>query len=177
MKNPSTRFCLLVPFLAATLMSCTLITNFDDPGDGGDDERYSLEANVEDPVGVVLKNDRDAIITLSLLDTLPKRDDDGSVLEQILSSAITLTLENQSSGATVDLTQGTLVQDVPDQPGEYRITTTTDRDQITVEFFNQIQDGRSLGENGNYEAVVEIMENDYLETETFTRDVTVTKQQ
>ena len=95
------------------------------------------------------------------------------MLEQLLASAITLTVENKDSGATVDLTQGTLVQSGPESPGEYSIATNDDRDTITVQFFNQIQDGRSLQESGNYGVVVEVKQNEYLVTESLTRDVTV----
>lgn len=176
MKNPSYLFGLL--FLLVTVISsgCTLITDFPEYGDSGTDVLYSLADNVANPVQVVLINDKDAVISLDLDESLPETSDDDSVLEQLLASSITLTLKNKDSGTTVDLTQGTRVKDEPDSPGEYRISTNADRNQISVQFFNQIQNGRSLRADGDYEAVVEVRQNNYLVAEELSRDVTVQSQ-
>lgn len=177
MRCRNFRFCVLVCMFVMVAQGCSLITEFEDYKDGGDSRLYSLEENVADPVSVILKNPKDAQITLLLEKTLPGSDDDDTLtIEQLLQNVVTLTLKNLNSDATVNLTRGTYVAGEPGNPGEFRINITPERDSIVVQFYNQLQDGRSLNESGDYEAALEIRENEHLVAESIVRDVVVIRQ-
>jgi hypothetical protein len=153
--------------LVVTIFSgCSLITEFDDPG-----TLYSLDGNIpNDNITVSLANLPNAVLTIALKNPLP----DGDDIEGLVGDEIGLVVKNKESQNNFNLTQGTLVEDQPNEPGEYRITIDGDRTTLTFVFTNDI-DGHALRADVDYEAAISVEpDNGYFAFENFTRDVDVT---
>ncbi len=139
--------------------------------DEGGDDRVALSGIVSDPVGV----DIGLVYGHITLDFSPSPldPDDANALETLLTQgAVGLSLTNDGTGVSVDLTDGTAVPVEPEQPGEYLAEVSADGTTVTVTFTNSF-DGYSLHAGGDYSASIDVATNDFFATESFLRQVDV----
>lgn len=168
---------LSLAFVLLWSFGCSAITSF--PADWLDDtdtgEKYSLDANIpsDNPVEVQLLDNENARIYLDLLSPLPGEGNDAEMLE-LLGGTIALTVQNLEGGTTVNLIDGIPSNQEPDEPGEFRLSLNATRTTLTIVFMNETVDGQSLNPEGDYEAAIDVDENDYFTSESFIRDVEVT---
>jgi hypothetical protein len=161
-------------------LNCSLVTNFDPDllvdGDAG--ALYSLAANIADPVEVVLFDNGTASIVLELEEPLPDEDDE-TYFAMIDEGIIDLTVLNNDTLVSTDLTDGTRIDDgsSPSSAGEYVLSLNETRDELGVLFWNETENNQSLREDGNYSTVVEVSDNRIIEAEVILRDVTVSTSQ
>lgn len=161
--------------LAVSLTGCSLLTEFDKSlldADGGDTTGlYSIRENLVIPVEINLVSSL-GLIDLSLLTPLPEADD--AVLAGLLSDGtIKLTVENTATSVSYNLFgNGELVESTPSVDGQYRVEINSTRDTLTVEFFNSFE-GRSLRSDGEYEAVLDVLNNDYFQVDNISVEVDV----
>jgi hypothetical protein len=87
---------------------------------------------------------------------------------------VELTLTNNATGVSVNLTDGVAVTVEPEQPGEYQAVVSADGTEVSVIFTNSF-DGASVHAGGDYTASVSVGDNDFFETEEFVRQVVVTQ--
>lgn len=158
--------------LALAGAGCSLITDF--PDDLLDKGTYSLSANIPEELTVSLAQAPVAVLALDLTEPLPGSEDDAEEMSALLGDTLSVTVR-RSDQLTADLTQGTLIaaDEKPAEAGEYKIVLNDERDQISIVFFNRIED-MSLHAENEYEARIEVKENDYFQSENFTRNVAVT---
>jgi len=94
-------------------------------------------------------------------------------LEMVLyTGGFAVTVTDDVTGTTFDITQGTAVMTPPDMAGEYFVDVTPDGGTVTITFNNWFQ-GSSFNVGGDYSATVNVLENDFFVTETFGRDITM----
>jgi hypothetical protein len=166
--------------LLAVASGCSLITDFDNDGkpegDGApsNPELYAIDENLTQEVVVSLDETDIGTLELALDEPLPNADEGDEELLAMLGSSINVWVKHVEVGTTVDITKGTLVDSTPASPGEYKLSTTPDRKQIDIQFFNEV-DGRSLQPHQDYAATIQVIENDYFKTENFARDVSVVR--
>jgi hypothetical protein len=157
---------LLVPAIAA--VGCSLITDFDTAAG-----KFSLDANLDDTVTVTLSSAGTGTIALVMLDEELPDADDATLLALIDEDMITLSVANDDTGTSVNLTDGARVEGTPTGAGEYALALSEDRMTLTITFYNDIA-GSSLVPGGAYTAAIQVLDNDHFNTENLTRTVTVT---
>jgi hypothetical protein len=154
--------------LLVALPACTLITDFSKPGD----DLYSLDENMNSQIAVSLSGDT-ASLTLSFVEPLPgAAEDDQALLGLISGGTIGLTVANDVTGVNFNLANDGTYSETLSGPGQYNLALGTDRGQISINLYNQVQ-GASLYAGGDYSATIAVLDNDWFESEEFVRDVTV----
>jgi hypothetical protein len=138
----------------------------------GEIDRPALESGVT----VTISGDV-GTVTLPFLVSVPEVGGDtggGNQLEDELSTAVSLVVTSNSSGATADLAAGILTEDSPSSVGQWNWTLNDDRDEATMTFFNSTVSGLTLKSSVTYDAALSIASNEYVETEdAFSFTVTV----
>lgn len=159
---------------------CSLITDFDndnnikEDGSPPDNELYAIDENLTETVVVSLDETDIGSLELPLVEPLPSAEGGDEELVAMLGQSIVVVVRRRDTGTTINITQGTLVASDPASPGEYKLSTTSDRNQIDVEFFNEV-DGRSLQPGQAYDATIRVFENPYFKEEEIVRDVSVVR--
>jgi len=137
------------------------------------DEKIVLSSMIPDPVPVSLGLVNGTMVfdfSLHPLDLERKYE-----LEEVLFlNGFLVTVTDDVTGTTFDLTQGTAVMTPPDNAGEYFVDVTPDGTTVTITFNNWFQ-GSSFSPGGDYSATIDVLENDFFATETFGRGVTVSQ--
>jgi hypothetical protein len=90
---------------------------------------------------------------------IPEGDDDE--LEAEMQGVVSLFVTSTSTGITVDLLSGMIV-DMPEAPGQWAWKLHGDRTAVTMMFFNATVEGLSLSEQGSYEAALSLSFNNYI---------------
>lgn len=86
-------------------------------------------------------------------------------LEAELATAVSLVVSSKYTGATADLTSGTIVESNPSAPGEWSWELDDDRDLATMTFFATAPGGLTLKPDVEYDALLSIAPNEYIEPE------------
>jgi hypothetical protein len=165
-------------FAAFCFLNCSLITDFDsallESEDAG--ELYSLDANIDDPVDVILYDNGTASIALELDEPLPDVDDE-ILLSMIDVGIIRLTVLNEDTDVSTHLAEGTRVEDgsSPNSAGEYALYLNETRDELGVLFWNETESGQALQVDDNYRAIIDVTPNRIFVAELFTRDVVISE--
>jgi hypothetical protein len=150
-------------FIAAALMlaltACTAITDFNMPGKG----KYDLDTYIPAPITVTLAGDGTGSLTLDLTEPLPKPDSDNyeDLLVLLTDGTITLTVQNDTTAVSFDLTSGTRVTTAPAAAGEYALSLDETGALLTILFYNQTTDGSSLQSGQGYHALIDVLDNSY----------------
>jgi hypothetical protein len=84
-------------------------------------------------------------------------------IEGALGDAVGLVVTSDETGASADITSGTLVTGTPSAPGEYAWALDGDRDTATLTFYNESPGGLTLKTDRTYTAQFAIGTNDYIE--------------
>lgn len=156
----------IVGYLVLGLCVAILSGGCDDP----EDNRFRLSEAVDNPVAVSLTGVL-GTVQLVRIDGLPIEPRDQ--LYNLLDGQISLTVSNPSTGTTVNLTEGELVETTPSAPGEFRVSLVEDMGQLMVVFYNETSTGAVLANGVDYEAAITVSPNDFFATESFTRQVAV----
>lgn len=144
---------------------CTLITDFDAPGD-----KYSLYENLPDTLGVTLSTvSNTGSLTMPFTEALPEADD-AELLALLEDTTVSLNVANDEA-VSYNLTEGTRVDGTPASAGEYALTMSEDRMSIGVSFYNE-HSGTALHAGHTYTATIDVLDNDFFATESFAIDVT-----
>lgn len=88
-----------------------------------------------------------------------------AVLEAELATAVSLVVSSNYTGVTADLMSGTIVESNPAAPGEWSWELDDDRDLATMTFFATAPGGLTLKTDVEYDAMLSIAPNDYIEAE------------
>lgn len=163
-------------FIAAAMMlaltACTAVTDFDMPKGG----LYDLEANVPATITVTLAGATGSL-TLNLTDPLPApaSGSDEDLLVLLADGTIALTVLNDDTGVSFDLTGGARVDGAPASAGQYSLALDETRAVLTIQFYNETTTGASLQSGDSCTATIDVLDNAYfVATETpITRPVTV----
>lgn len=86
-------------------------------------------------------------------------------LEAEVAPAVTLVVSSMTTGATADLTSGTIVDSNPAAPGEWTWDLDDDRDLATMTFFTTAPGGLTLKPDVEYDAMLSVAPNAYIATE------------
>lgn len=86
-----------------------------------------------------------------------------ATLEKELAVSIGLIVSNDLTGTSVSLTTGTLVDDTPNDVGEFSWVLNDARDEATLTFYNESVVG-SLHASADYTAVMTVADNALIET-------------
>jgi hypothetical protein len=165
-------------FAAFCFLNCSLITDFDsallESEDAG--ELYSLDANIDDPVDVILYDNGTASIVLELDEPLPDVDDE-ILLSMIDVGIIRVMVQNEETDVSARLAEGTRVEDgsSPNSAGEYALYLNETRDELGVLFWNETESGQALQVDDNYRAIIDVTPNRIFVAELFTRDVVISE--
>jgi hypothetical protein len=156
--------------LGCALISAALAIGCDE---GGGNEKLSLSTVIPDPVTI------DLGLTLGTLtfdfSSHPLDLDRQEDLEMFLfTGGIAVTAVNDATDVTYTLNEGTEVMTLPDEAGEYLVSSSEDGKTVTIRFYNWLN-GRYFTEGGDYSATIDVLENEFFATETFARDVVVTQ--
>jgi hypothetical protein len=134
----------------------------------GEIDRSALEPGVTATVAADI-----GTVELLFLVPVPDHGNDAD-LEAELSSAVSLVVTSDETGATADLFSGTIVDSSPAAPGEWTWELDGDRNVATLTFFNAVQGGTALDVSATYDAALSIAFNEYIQEEPiFTFTVTV----
>jgi hypothetical protein len=136
-----------------------------------DTDKIVLSEVIPDPVPVSLSLTTGTMIfdfTSHPLDLSRKFE-----MEKVLfTGTFGVTVTDDATGATYDITQGVAIMTPPDEAGEYLVAVSEDGKTVTVSFYYWFQ-GHTFNAGGDYSATVDVLENDFFETETFVKQVTV----
>jgi len=150
----------------AVLSACTAATDFDMPGDA---EPYILSENLPTSVNVALDGTgTTGSLTLALTAALPSADDD-ALLALLDNGTIEITVSNNDTLVSFNLTDGTRVYAAPTAAGEYYLSLDAARTALTIQFYNETTTGNTLQSGDACTASFSVMANDYFATEEFTR--------
>ena len=97
-----------------------------------------------------------------------------SMTALLTSGLIALTVTNDESGVSYNLTEGTLVNGAPAAAGEYALSANEEGTAVTIAFYNSF-DGKTIRLDGAYTAAIDVTANDYFTVEMFSVGVTVTE--
>ena len=152
----------------AGLLGAALAIGCDEGGEAG---KIALSAVVPNPVPIELglaTGTMTFAVWSQPLD-LERQED----LEMFFyTNGIGVTVSNDETGVTYNLTEGWPVLTPPDMDGEYLVSLGADGTSITIDFYNTFQ-GHHILPAGDYSATVDVLENDFFVTEAFGRDVVV----
>ena len=149
-------------FIAAAMMlaltACTAITDFDMPDDG----LYDLQANIPATITVTLAGATGSL-TLNLTDPLPTpaSGSDEDLLVLLTDGTIALTVLNDDTDVSFDLTAGTRVYSNPSSAGQYALSLDETRAVLTIQFYNETTTGASLQSGDSCTATIDVLENQY----------------
>jgi hypothetical protein len=159
----------VVILAAALLTACSAITDFDMPNET---QLYSLNENLPATVSVTLGTDGTGSLTLALTTPLPLADD-ATLLGLLGDGTFDISVQNNDTGVSFNLTDGTRVEAAPTDVGQYYLTLDEARTALTIQFYNETTTGASLHSGGVYTASFDVIANDYFATEAFNRTATV----
>ena len=164
----------LIILAAALLSACSAITDFDMPPNDSDTgtQLYSLDTNLPAIVTVALPGDGTGAMTLALLAPLPDADD-ATLLDLLGDGTIEISVQNDATAVSFNLTDGTRVDAAPTSAGQYMLSLDAARTTLTVTFYNETLSGAALHSGGTYTASFSVTANDYFTTEDFNRVATV----
>ena len=148
--------------LALTAIGC-------DEGKGSD--KIALSEVIPDPVQVTLGYVT-GTMTFDFTAHPLDMDKEYDLLMFLATDNIGVTVVNDATGVSHDLTEGSNVLTTPDMYGEYLVTASEDGKTVTVQFYNWFQ-GQTINVGGDYSATVTVLENELFATESFAREVTV----
>jgi hypothetical protein len=156
--------------LVCVLISAAFAIGCDEGGEG---EKLALSTVIPDPVTISLG------LTLGTLTfdfsshplDLDRRED---LTMFLFTGGIGVTAINDATGVTHTLNEGTEVMTMPDQAGEYLVSASEDGRTVTISFYNWLN-GKYFAAGGDYSAAIDVLDNEFFVTETFTRQVTVTQ--
>lgn len=84
-------------------------------------------------------------------------------LQDELDGAVSLAVVSAQSGATADLTSGTMVDGEPTAAGEFSWALNDARSEVTLTFYNQTSGGLSLTPGNGYTAQFSVSTNDFVQ--------------
>lgn len=163
--------------LALALVGCNVDIDFPGGGGGGDDgeedppgSKGQIDRSAMQAGAVVMLSGSFGTVDVPFIVPVPEgqadTDTDGDQdLEAELAGAVSLIVSSTSTGATVDLTDGTLVDGIPAAPGEWTWGLNGARNRATMTFFNSSSGGLTLKPDLVYDAMLSIASNSYVETE------------
>lgn len=163
----------LVVGLTLSFSACGEETDVDTPR-----TLYTLSDAIPEPATVTIDGELGGLT----LDLTPYPIEPGvttEVIQEILAQNLfTLTVQNDVSGVSYEISQGDLVSGEPTTVGEYSVGTCckmVDNKWVTgrLQFFNSFNDS-TIKLDGDYSATITVLENGYFVPESFTRQVTVT---
>lgn len=157
-------------FSVMAMLAAALLT-FQACDDGGGDDKIDLMASIPDPV-LVQVGLQTGSMTFDFIDGTLYTEDTTELMQLLSLNVITLAVTNDDNGVSYELTDGTYVNAEVEAPGEYTVELHEDGQGVIVSFYNWFDDTK-LNEGGNYTAAVDVAQNDYFKTQTFTRAVTV----
>jgi len=117
------------------------------------------EAALEEGLMVTLSGNL-ATIDLPFSTAVPAATNDE--LEAELMDAVSLIVENEATGTTANLTSGSLVDTTPASAGQYTWALDTERDTLTITFYNETTNGLSLSAGTPYVAEFSVTSNEYV---------------
>ncbi|MBN2343568.1 MAG: hypothetical protein JXX29_14340 [Deltaproteobacteria bacterium] len=153
---------LLVLGIAA---GCTAMTDFDDPEKKLD---VSDELSSED-IQVALTGDVGQVM-MTFDNELPV--DDRDAILAMIGEEIVIVVTSRETFVGVEITNQP-VSDTPDAPGEYAVSIGSDNRTVTVTFYNEALGGQTVTSGTTYNVMVNVAENDYVETGVYSFEVTV----
>jgi len=103
------------------------------------------------------------VVRLPFSTPLPSSIDDVEDPGEEIADALTLLIESDETETTASLMDGTLVDDVPDEPGEYSCTVNEERTQATIRFFNESDAGLTVKTDRTYTVMITIDGSAYVE--------------
>lgn len=158
-------------FLAAGLLAGSLVFTgcADDGGDSSEKAIVDTDAMSGGVMVTVTNGLGEVIVPLS--EALP--DVPLDEITQALAMAVSLTVQDDA-GVTANLiTDGTLVNTPPANPGEYMWEVSDDRMFVRFTFFNQTPGGSQLRAGGAYTAIFVVSDNNFVENTEATIAVSV----
>ena len=117
-------------------------------------------ATLEDEGVMVAMAGDVASITVPFVDPVPMAS--ASAVESEMSDATSLVVSSVASGSSADLSDGTLVEGEPKEPGEYAWELDEERSEMTLTFYNETASGLTLKTGSSYRATLSISENDFV---------------
>jgi hypothetical protein len=155
--------------LVCVLISAALATGCDE---GGGTEKLALSSAIPDPVTINLGL---TVGTMTFdFSSHPLNLDRQEDLQMfLLTGGIAVTAINDATGVTYTLNDGNEVLTTPDAPGEYLVSASGDGRTVTILFYNWLN-GKYFMAGGDYSAAIDVLDNEFFVTESFTRNVIVT---
>lgn len=154
MQNKFTRF-----LTAGLLAGSVMFTGCAD--DGEIEEKASIdEAALASGIMVTIVDNQGSVIVPF---TEPLPDAPLDEITQALAGTVGLTVQS-GAGTTATLNaDGELVQTAPSKAGQYMWELADDRASVRLIFFNQTAGGLSLTAGGAYTALIQVVDNDFVE--------------
>jgi hypothetical protein len=155
----------------AALAAVALAVSASGCDEGTTAQKAALSSLIPDPVTVSLGEVTGSMVfdfTAHPLDMTRQYD-----LEMIIfTGGIGVTVANDETGVSYNLTEGLAVETPPDYDGEYLVSASADGKTVTITFYNWFHGDNILAGN-DYSVAIDVLENEFFATETFTRNVTV----
>jgi hypothetical protein len=117
-------------------------------------------ATLEDEGVMVAMAGDVASITVPFIDPVPMAS--GSAVENEMSDATSLVVSSVASGSSADISDGTMVDGEPTEPGEFSWELDEERSEMTLTFYNETTSGLTLESGSSYRATLAISENDFV---------------
>jgi ABC-type oligopeptide transport system substrate-binding subunit len=148
---------LVAAAMMLALTACTAVTDFKMPGD----ELYDLEANIPATIAVTLAGDGTGSLVLNLTEPLPDTGNDEDLLALLADGTISLTVSNDATGVSFDLTAGERVMSNPGSAGQYALSVDSTRAVLTIQFYNATTTGATLQSGDTCTATIDVLDNAY----------------
>jgi len=131
----------------------------------GDDESVNKgivdEDALRDGVPVTLSGN---LGTVQVMFESPVPDVPEDDFEMAMDAAVSLRVRSTTTSNTADLADGTLVQSMPTQAGQFTWGLNSDGTIATLTFYNQTGGGLTLKAGLTYIAELQVVANDYVES-------------
>jgi hypothetical protein len=163
---------LIAAALMLALTACTAVTDFKMPPGG----LYDLEANIPATIAVTLAGDGTGSLALNLTEPLPDTGNDEDLLALLADGTIMLTVLNDATSVSFDLTAGERVMTNPGSPGQYALSVDATRAVLSIQFYNETTTGATLQSGDTCTATIDVLDNAYFVATVdtpITRSVTV----
>jgi len=152
------RFSTVVLLTSLSLAACAGSDADTDCDDVYGKPSFDIEENTS--VLVTIAGDL-AFVDCPLSCTLPDQVADSEV-EAELNGKVTLTIDNNATGMTVNLNDAQLVEGEPQGPNEFSYEVNAERNNVRVLLWNNTPTGQRLRVGGDYTALLGISPNDYI---------------
>lgn len=144
----------------ASTITLAAVVNCSDPKEVFPPEKGKVDhVALQNGVTVTLA---DELGSLSVPFIIPVDYDDEEDFRDALTSAVTLVVTSSTTGVTADLVSGILVDEAPDDEGEWNFVFVDGGSEADLTFFNRTTDDLTLKVDAPYEALLSIAENDYI---------------